>query len=428
MGLCNYHTLCTCAAQVKLPLHMTHGLQDIAQDLHKLQCAPAAVKVRPTHVLCSYGLPVNHTPKLTHLVLQEPARGPSAAELETSKQCILHLKGEATGSQLLGSQAVTDRIRHTADDVTLAITGAMATPVAPEATAADSQSISMLTMATPVISQVAPLADSQATAVNCKATAALSMALAAAPEAFAAHSKATSALAVATAVNPKATAALPTATAADAHSEVVFARKSSAKAAIASAFAQGTLKDINTADATHITLTGADPTATTAEATASPAEHTAAKQLEVQQHQQLNNTQQTSVAARGASTETELHQLRRQLLVSQQSQAAVEARLATCETHNSELQRQLELSQKSLSAAVGTAAALGINVIQLQHQLKAAKAKEAAAEARAAAAEHALLQLKSVGQMFLDLHEVCTSSSLLVDALAHGVAASRCIN
>ena len=46
-------------------------------------------------------------------------------------------------------------------------------------------------------------------------------------------------------------------------------------------------------------------------------------------------------------------------------------------------------------------------LIQMQRQLNAAKANEAAAEARAAAAEHAVLQLKSVGEMVLDLCAVC---------------------
>ena len=76
---------------------------------------------------------------------------------------------------------------------------------------------------------------------------------------------------------------------------------------------------------------------------------------------------------------------------------------------------------------MATAMALGGYALQLQRQLKAAKAKEAAAEARAAAAELAVLQLKFVGQMVLDLHEVRSSSSVLVDAVAHGVAASSCI-
>ncbi len=220
-------------------------------------------------------------------------------------------------------------------------------------------------------------------------------------------------------------------------------RVPSAKAAIASAFAEGAFTDNNTADATNITVigadptaTGANPTATTAEATTSPAEHTAAKQVEVQQHQQLNAIRQTSFAAKGASTETEVDQLRRQLLESWQSQAAVEASFAACEAQNSDLQRQLELRQKSQTAAVATAMALGGKALQLQRQLKAAKAKakaakakakEAAAEARAAAAEHAVLQLKFVGQMVLDLHKVRSSSSVLVDALARGVAALRCI-
>lgn len=184
----------------------------------------------------------------------------------------------------------------------------------------------------------------------------------------------------------------------------------------------------DTASAITITAASANTTATSAEATTTPAEDTAAKQLEVQQHQQLNDTHQTSVAATGASTETEVDQLRRQLLVSWQSQVAVEARLAACEAQNSELQRQLELRQKSQTAAADAATALVGNVNQLQRQLKAAKTKEAAAETRAAAAEHSLLQLKSVSQMVLDLREVPSSSSVLVDALAHGVAALRFIN
>ena len=169
---------------------------------------------------------------------------------------------------------------------------------------------------------------------------------------------------------------------------------------------------------TESTLTDSN----TAEATISPAEHTAAKQLEVQ-HQQLNATQQISVAAKGASTVTHVGTL----LVSRQSQAAVEARLAACQAQNSDLQRQLDLRQKSQTAAVAAAMALGGSALQLRRQLKAAKAKEAAAEARAAAAEHAVLQLKSVGQMVLDLHKVRSSPSMLVDVLAHGVAALRCI-
>ena len=39
--------------------------------------------------------------------------------------------------------------------------------------------------------------------------------------------------------------------------------------------------------------------------------------------------------------------------------------------------------------------------------LNAAKANEAAAEAWAAAAEHAVLQLKSAGEMVLDLRALC---------------------
>ena len=304
-------------------------------------------------------------------MLQEPARGLSAAELEISKPCILHLKGEGlsphqkalattdavrgpTGSQLLWSQAVTDSIRHTADDVTLAITGAMATPAAPEATAADSQATSALPMAT---------------AAAIKATAAISQAL------IPAASKATSAAAMATAVNLKATAA--------------HAMKSAAT---------------TTTTVAHTKATAAGAQIESVSVRAPPARTAAAFAEGV-------HTDSKIEPAKGGCTETKEDQLRRQLLVSRQSQAAVEARLATCQAQNSDLQRQLELRQMTQSAAVGTAAALGINVIQLQHQLKAAK--EAAAEARATAAEHALLQLKSVGQMVLDLCEVPSSSSIL---------------
>lgn len=58
----------------------------------------------------------------------------------------------------------------------------------------------------------------------------------------------------------------------------------SANADAGTAFAEGAFTDSDTADATNITLTGANPTATTAITTPSPAEHTAAKQLDVQQH------------------------------------------------------------------------------------------------------------------------------------------------
>jgi len=180
-------------------------------------------------------------------------------------------------------------------------------------------------------------------------------------------------------------AALAKATAAGTQMDIALARAPSAKAAVTSALADGAWTDSNTADATNLTVTGAEPTATIAE----------------------------------------VAQLRRQLLVSQQSQAAVEARLAACEAQSSDLQLQLELRQKRQTAVVATAMALGGNALQLQRQLKAAKAKEAAAEARAAAGEHAVLQLKSVGLM--DLRKVRSSPSVLIGALAHGVAALRCI-
>jgi hypothetical protein len=415
VGLCNCHTLCTCAARVELPLHTLHGLQDITQEFYKLHCAPAAVKSCPAHVLCSYSLLMNHTTKLTqpgvagtcqrsisctsgdqqavHLALEgggaEPSPegggvepSPEGEGLSPHQKAIATTEAvrEATGSQLLWSQAVTVRLRHTADDVTAAVTVAMAmaTPVAPEATAADSQATNALVMATAAaikataaISQAPTPADSKDTSGTAAATAV--------------NLKATAALAMTSAARATTTAALAKATAAGAQIEVALARAPSAKAAVPSAVAESTITDNNTADATNVIHTGANP-----------------------------------------KVESETDQLRRQLLVSQQSQA-VEARLAACQAHNSELQRQLELRQKSQSAAVGTAAALGINVIQLQRQLKAAKAKEAAAEARAAAAEHAVLQLMSVSQMVVDLHEVRSSSSVLVDALAHGVAALSCI-
>ena len=93
---------------------------------------------------------------------------------------------------------MTHSNRHTADVVTLAVTEAMATPVAPEATAADSQATSALAMARR-LNQLSPSAQADLICVP---------------------------------------------------------------AAVASAFAESTLTDSNTADATNPPATGAEPTAT----------------------------------------------------------------------------------------------------------------------------------------------------------------------